>query len=123
MNFAEVLSKPFLLNYEGRINRQRYWAFFLVYLAGALIASAIDAVLGVDLVFLLFALAAIYPSIIVSIKRWHDRGKSGWWVLIGLVPVIGPIWSLVECGFLKGTDGDNAYGADPLAPGATPAVV
>lgn len=123
MNFAEVLSKPFLLNYEGRINRQRYWAFFLLYLAGLIVASILDAILGLGLFTLLFVLAAIYPSIIVSIKRWHDRGKSGWWILIGLIPIIGGIWAFVECGCLKGTDGPNAYGADPLAPDAKPTVI
>ena len=123
MNFSEVLSKPFLLTYEGRINRQRYWAFVLVYLAGAIIAGIIDSVLGSSVISLLFLLAALYPSTCVNIKRWHDRDKSGWWILIGLVPFIGWIWSLVECGFLKGSDGANQYGADPLAPAASSAVV
>jgi uncharacterized membrane protein YhaH (DUF805 family) len=45
---------------------------------------------------------------------WHDRNKSGWWVLIAFVPVIGGLWYLIECGFLPGTTGANNYGADPL---------
>ena len=53
-------------------------------------------------------------GIIVQIKRWHDRDKSGWWVLINLVPCIGPFWALIECGFLRGTPGPNKYGPDPL---------
>jgi uncharacterized membrane protein YhaH (DUF805 family) len=120
MNFAEVLTKPFLLSYEGRINRQRYWAFTLVYIAAYVVAMIIDAVLGnqIGIVSLLFVLAAIYPSICVTIKRWHDRDKSGWWILINLIPIVGAIWSLIECGFLKGTEGANRYGDDPLAPRA-----
>ena len=47
----------------------------------------------------------LIPAIIVHIKRFHDRDKSGWWVLIGLVPIIGAIWLLIELGFLKGTPG------------------
>ena len=47
-------------------------------------------------------------------RRWHDRDKSGWWTLIGLIPVVGAIWILVECGCLKGSDGPNRFGADPL---------
>jgi uncharacterized membrane protein YhaH (DUF805 family) len=54
-------------------------------------------------------------SLAVFAKRWHDRDKSGWWSLILLVPFIGSIWALVECGCLPGTEGPNRYGADPLA--------
>ena len=49
----------------------------------------------------------------VHVTRWHDRGKSGLWLLICLVPVIGPIWLLVEMGFLRGSEGWNDYGSDP----------
>jgi len=118
MNFAEVLTKAFLLSYEGRINRARYWAFVLVYLAGYLVAAVVDWMLGTGLLTLVFALAALYPSICVAIRRWHDRNKSGWWVLIAFIPIIGAIWTLVECGFLKGTDGDNRFGPDPLSAGS-----
>lgn len=110
MNFAEVFTKEFLLTYEGRFNRARYWAFVLVYVGIAIALNLIHENLAG-----LFALVALYPSICVSIKRWHDRDKSGWWVLIGLIPVIGAIWILIECGILKGTDGPNRFGADPLA--------
>src|SRR3546814_8036592 len=110
MNFAEVLTKSFLLSYDGRINRQRYWAFVLVYLAVVIVAAIIDGILGIQFVVLLVVLASIYPSICVTIKRWHDRDKSGWWILIGLVPVIGGIWSFVECGCLEGTQGPNRFG-------------
>lgn len=115
MNFAEVLTKSFLLSHEGRINRQRYWAFVLVYLAAVIVAAVIDGVLGTGFVMFLVVLVSIYPSICVSIKRWHDRDKSGWWILIGLVPVIGGIWAFVETGCLEGTQGPNRFGADPLA--------
>ncbi|MFA5940502.1 MAG: DUF805 domain-containing protein [Sinimarinibacterium sp.] len=117
MNFAEVLTKDFLLTYEGRINRQRYWAFVLVYVALAVVAGILDSIIGseIGIVGVLLALALLYPSVCVSIKRWHDRDKSGWWVLIGLIPLIGAIWTLVECGILKGTEGQNRFGPDPLA--------
>jgi uncharacterized membrane protein YhaH (DUF805 family) len=61
---------------------------------------------------LLFPLFLI--AIIVQVKRWHDRDKSGWWVFINLIPCVGGLWTLIECGFLKGTTGPNKYGADPL---------
>jgi uncharacterized membrane protein YhaH (DUF805 family) len=52
-------------------------------------------------------------GIIVQIKGWHDRDKSGWWILINLVPCIGALWTLIECGFLPGTRGDNRFGPNP----------
>jgi uncharacterized membrane protein YhaH (DUF805 family) len=62
----------------------------------------------------LFALAALIPAILVDIKRWHDRDKSGWWMLIALVPIIGTIWFLIELGFLAGTPGSNRFGPPPM---------
>lgn len=55
-------------------------------------------------------------AIIVQVKRWHDRNKSAWWVLINLIPYIGFFWTFIECGFIKGTKGENRYGEDPLIP-------
>jgi uncharacterized membrane protein YhaH (DUF805 family) len=55
----------------------------------------------------------VWPNYAICTKRWHDRGKSGWWSLILFVPIIGGLWMLVECGFLAGTEGDNGYGPDP----------
>jgi uncharacterized membrane protein YhaH (DUF805 family) len=120
----DILNKDFLLNYEGRINRQPYWMFVLVMIGGAFVIGFLSAFLGKlgTLIGVLYNLAIIYPSIIVQIKRWHDRGKSGWWCLINLVPVIGWIWGLVECGFLPGTPGPNEYGPDPLGGSSAPPV-
>jgi uncharacterized membrane protein YhaH (DUF805 family) len=56
---------------------------------------------------------AIWIALALHAKRWHDRGKSGWWTLIVLVPFIGAIWLFVELGCLRGTVGPNQYGADP----------
>jgi len=59
----------------------------------------------------------LWPTLAVSIKRWHDRGRTGWWVLVMLVPVVGWLVALVANGFLPGTPGPNRYGA---APGGAP---
>lgn len=60
----------------------------------------------------------VFPLLIVviiaQIKRWHDRDESGWWVFINLIPLIGGLWSLIECGCLRGTQGANRFGDDPL---------
>ena len=55
----------------------------------------------------------IIPAILVYIKRFHDRDKSGWWMLIVLIPIVGAIWLLVELGFLPGTPGPNRFGPPP----------
>lgn len=61
----------------------------------------------------LFGLVLAWTHLAVFVKRWHDRDKSGWWMLINLIPVIGWFWTLIECGFLEGTIGPNKYGPDP----------
>ena len=64
---------------------------------------------------LIVTLILIWPSLAVQAKRWHDRNKSAWWILINFVPIIGPLWSLIENGFLPGDIGSNKYGEDPYA--------
>jgi uncharacterized membrane protein YhaH (DUF805 family) len=54
-----------------------------------------------------------WVGLAIQIKRWHDRDKSGWWVFVGMIPYIGGIWQLIECGCLRGTEGENRYGDDP----------
>jgi uncharacterized membrane protein YhaH (DUF805 family) len=66
---------------------------------------------GIGLFSGIFGLLSLTPAIIVNIKRFHDRDKSGWWVLIVLIPIIGAIWLLIELGFLKGTPGPNQFGS------------
>ena len=65
-----------------------------------------EAIVGLGYIIMLVLL---WPSLAVQIKRWHDRDKSGWWQLISLVPIAGPIWAFIELGFLPGTSGANRY--------------
>lgn len=107
-----------LFSFEGRINRAKFWLGAVILWAayailGALFYAARDST-GLLIVLGLIDLALIWPALAVSIKRWHDRDKSGWWVLIVLIPIVGPIWALVETGFLLGTSGPNRFGPDPL---------
>ena len=106
-----------LFSFRGRINRKPYWMFILFVFIGMIITSAIDmATVGQDegLASILFSLIALWPSAAMQIKRWHDRDKSGWWVLINIIPIIGFIWALVETGFLSGTEDANRFGDNPL---------
>jgi uncharacterized membrane protein YhaH (DUF805 family) len=112
--------KYLFTSFEGRIGRQGYWMGVLVFIGVSIVAALLDVILGTvgesgwGIVSVLATLAMLYPAIALYAKRWHDRGKSGWWSLIGLVPIIGGLWMLIELGFLKGTEGSNQFGADPV---------
>lgn len=108
------------LSFEGRMNRQPFWIYgvvvlFMANLIGALVLGAISEILAV-----LFGIVLIWPGLAVSVKRCHDRGKSGWFLLVGLIPVLGTLWLLIDLGFLRGTVGPNRFGDDPLS-GLAPA--
>ncbi len=64
------------------------------------------------LVVVAVLLLTTWSSLAISTKRWHDRNKSGWWFFINLIPLIGPLWAIIETGFLRGTYGENYYGSD-----------
>lgn len=63
--------------------------------------------------YLLFVIPATWIYLAGSVKRAHDRGKSGWWMLIALIPVAGFIWWLIDLGIFEGEKGPNKYGPDP----------
>jgi uncharacterized membrane protein YhaH (DUF805 family) len=109
--------------FSGRSRRKEYWYFVLFSLVVSLVLSAIDALLGtfsssanVGLLGGIYGLAIIIPSIAVSVRRLHDIDRTGWWVLISLVPVIGTIVLLVFA-VLDGTPGENRFGPNPKASG------
>jgi len=113
--FVKPTLKQLLFSPEGRLPRRFYWLTglaFLLPLALAAGLAAINETLGYVAIGIVY-IAAVWVGIIVGIKRWHDRGKSGWWIFIAFIPIVGGIWTLIECGFLRGTVGPNPYGADP----------
>ena len=100
-----------LLSFEGRAARAQYWAFVLINLAASVVAAMLDTVLSTGAALqTLVGLAFLIPGVAISVRRYHDRDKSGWWLLLVLIPVIGWIWLLVELGFLAGTPGPNRFG-------------
>ena len=85
----------------------------MVALFAAVIVLSVAGV-GEDvlsIIVLLIYIPIIWMSLAVQVKRWHDRNKSGWWVLITLIPIIGSLWALIENGFLAGDDSQNDFGA------------
>ncbi len=122
---AKLTTAQVLFSFHGRIGRKIYWLHYLALYLVALVAyGAIFAIIGIDpenqssgigatigMIFLLVLYVLfIWTSLALSAKRWHDRNKSAWWILIALVPLIGPIWALVENGFLVGDAEANNYG-------------
>lgn len=93
---------------SGRVNRATYWITSFVFSAPLIIVAFLEDELGTPL-YWIACLVVIYPAIVIQIKRWHDRNKTGWWILINLVPLIG-IWALIENGFLPGDPNENHYG-------------
>ena len=61
-------------------------------------------------VIMLAAILTFWISIVITVKRWHDQDKSGWWALLGFVPVIGWLWQNIQCAIMPGTAGPNQYG-------------
>lgn len=96
---------------RGRISRKPYWIAILPLIIGYAVAdvmteSADEAIEGLGYLVMIILL---WPSLAVQIKRWHDRDKSGWWQLISMVPIVGPLWVFIELGFLRGTSGANRF--------------
>lgn len=115
-------------DFSGRSRRKEYWMFTLGVVIATLVLAIVEGVLGLSgmvagvygPISTLFFLGLIVPSIAVQVRRMHDLDKSGWWVLIALIPFIGSIVLLVfMC--LEGTRGENRFGSDPK--GATSAEV
>jgi len=114
--------KSVLFSFQGRIPRRTFWlaslgAFLGFAIPAALIASMIKwneatEIIGTILLLVLGAIL-LWVSLAIRVKRWHDHGKSGWWILLGLIPYLGGLISFAVLGCLRGTVGPNAYGDDP----------
>lgn len=111
--YLEVLKKYAV--FSGRAQRKEYWMFFLCNLIIAFALGLIERIAGIatesnqSLLVILYGLAVLLPGLAVGVRRLHDTGRSGWWLLIALVPIIGTIVLLV---FLvqDSQPGDNQYG-------------
>jgi uncharacterized membrane protein YhaH (DUF805 family) len=105
-----------LLDPRGRIGRRDWWLWGLLLPLG--LGLLLQALLGIARVRSetaehLVNVVLLWPTLAVSIKRWHDRDKSGWWVLVVLVPFVGWLAAIVVNGFLPGTPGPNRFGKEP----------
>lgn len=113
MNWFVAVIKKYA-EFSGRARRKEYWMFVLFYILIAIGLTVVESMLGfAGILSGIFGLGLLVPSIAVTIRRLHDTDRSGWWILIGFVPLVGGIVLLVfMC--LVGSSGSNQYGSDPL---------
>lgn len=104
--------------FQGRSRRAEYWWFTLFVVIVSVVLTLIDSALfggemgGLGILSGIFSLATIVPSLAVGVRRLHDTDRSGWWILIGLIPLIGAIVLLVFY-VQDGTPGTNKFGPSP----------
>lgn len=117
--YLEVLKKYAV--FSGRARRKEYWFFVLFNAIFAIAAMVLDNILGLAIedvgygpFYILYALATIVPGLAVSVRRLHDIGKSGWYILLAMIPCVGAIILLIF-DLTPGDPGDNEYGPDPIA--------
>lgn len=116
MNYFIAAYKNYA-TFSGRANRAQYWYFVVFYILVSFLLALADFFLGTagetkNIGFMggIFALASFIPTVAIAVRRLHDTGRSGWWQLIIVIPIIG---FLVLLFFLasKGNEGENKYGA------------
>jgi len=153
MGFGQAVSTCFskYATFSGRAPRSEYWFFYLFYVIASVVLTVLDMMIfGIDNPYSplssIFSLAVLLPYLAVTARRFHDIGRSGWWILwfilimfggviLGLLLMMisevlgGLVMAAAVLGVMivqivwlasKGTMGDNAYGVDPLAAPAAP---
>ena len=112
--------KQCYFSFEDRVSRSEFWLkVWLPYMGLGVVFALIDVYTGniseeggIGTFSIIYTLLTLWPLLAVSVKRLHDRNRSGWFFLIGMIPLVG-IWITIELLFLAGTKGENWHGADP----------
>jgi uncharacterized membrane protein YhaH (DUF805 family) len=119
--YLRVLTK--YAEFDGRARRKEYWMFFLVNLIISVLfgfaTGFIGGMLGlpntlVTMIALVYSLAVLLPGLAVGVRRLHDTGRSGWWLLIALIPILGAL-ILLFFSVQDSEPGSNSYGPNPKA--------
>ena len=114
MGFVDSVKSGFTryVDFRGRSSRSEYWWFLLFYIIVIIALSILD-ISGAGVLVAVGYLALLLPTIAVQVRRLHDIDRSGWWILLSFVPIVGAIVLLVWfC--TKGSYGSNRFGQDPL---------
>ncbi|HCD54840.1 DUF805 domain-containing protein [Haliea sp.] len=116
--YLDILKNKYAM-FGGRARRKEYWYFVLFNLLASIILGVVDGITGtysedagLGLLGGIYALAVFIPSIAVAMRRLHDTGRSGWWLLLALIPILGFLVLLVFM-LLDSEPGDNQYGPNP----------
>lgn len=111
--YISVLTKNYA-NFKDRARRREYWMFFLFNFILGFIISLAAGMAEITFLPVIYYLAVLIPSLAVTVRRLHDIGKSGVWIFISLIPLVGGIWMLIlMC--KEGVSDINAYGRNPKA--------
>ena len=115
-------------DFSGRARRKEYWVFVLFNIIISIVLTVCDVFVGtysasasIGILSGIYSLAVLIPGIAVTVRRLHDTGRSGWWILIVLVPIVG--WIVLLIFMLLDSQPQNAYGPSPKAGEATVANV
>jgi len=99
--------------FSGRARRKEYWMFFLFNIIISIVLGFVEGLIGSPgIIAMVYSLALLIPGIAVSVRRLHDTGRSGWWLLIGLIPLVGFIVLIVFM-VQEGSENDNEFGSNP----------
>lgn len=116
-NYLSVLKN--YVGFTGRAGRAEFWQYALVNIIISVVLNIIDAAIKTQILAIIFELAVLLPSLAVAARRLHDTDRTGWWLLLYLIPILGWIALLVFfC--LEGTPGANKHGENPSGAGAGP---
>ncbi|QXP67815.1 DUF805 domain-containing protein [Polaribacter sp. AHE13PA] len=128
MNWYLKVVKEHYADFNGRARREEYWMFTLFNAIISIVISVVFAGIGIALesplltgLSYIYTLAVLVPSLAVLVRRLHDTGKSGWFILIGLIPLIGAIWLLVIL-CTDSVSGANKWGENPKGIGNNAAI-
>ncbi len=109
--YLDVLKKYAV--FSGRARRQEYWMFVLFYVISYVLLGIIEGIVNLSGILTgIYALAVLVPSLAVGARRLHDTGRSGWWLLIALIPLVGAI-VLIYFAVQDSQPGENQYGPNP----------
>ena len=111
VSFSDAISLAFknYVNFKGRSTRAEYWWFFLFTFTLSAITEAIDVFSSLGIMSTIFSLIVFMPSLTVGVRRLHDINRSGWWILMWFVPIVG--WVLLIVWYTRRSDeGINRYG-------------
>ncbi len=114
MNFREALESSLnqYAGFSGRASRSEYWWFFVFNLVVTVVVSVISAAISFPVLGLVATVALILPGLAVAVRRLHDTSRSAWWLLVGVIPLIGAI-ILIVFFCLDGTPNENQFGPSP----------